>query len=181
MPPPMPPKGVNDELQAFLDWNKSQVAGGYTIANLFVRQEQFATEMRGALAGHSDQIRGLNARVSDGETDREFVHSRLDHHGAAIIAIKRRVRQGADDEEMDTGQFDLAAIQRRIAEQEKKRADSDRAKADDQVWWKRSIIMWVVGCLGVVATTLLTVLVTLAIANSRPPSAERPSPVLSRP
>lgn len=182
--PPSPPKNVNDELQAFLAWNKAQVNEGYTIANLFLRQEQLATELRVMVQGQNTQLHNLNARVSDGEVEREQIHARLDHHGAAIIAIKRRVRNGNDDEEMDTGQFDLAAIQRRVAEQERKRADSERAQADNQVWWKRSIIMWVVGGFGVVATALFTVLVTLAIANSRPaPPPEHPSalPTAARP
>jgi hypothetical protein len=167
MPPP-PPSKINDELQAFLAWNQQQVAEGYTIANVMLAQKQFEGEIRGIVSGLKTQILSVNGRVSDLETDRESVHTRLDHHGAAIIAIKRRVRHGADDDEMDTGQFDLKAIQTRLAEQEKKRAESERVRSDDQVWWKRSIIMWLVGGFGVVAVTLLSVLITMAIANSTP-------------
>ncbi len=157
---------VDDDLKQFLDWNAQQKREGYTIANLMLRQDQFFGEVRRMVNGQQEQIRHLNGRVASVESDNTDIHEILDQHGAAIVAIKRRVRQGPHDEEMDTGVHQLAAIQERLAEQERKRRDSERVKHEEQVWWKRSIIGWVAGAVGVVITSLLTVLITLAIANS---------------
>ncbi len=173
---------VDDEVQQFLQWNAQQAREGYTIANLMLRQEQFFTEVRRLSTSQGEQIRGLNGRVSAIESDNIDIHGLLDQHGAAIVAIKRRVRQGPHDQEMDTGVHQLAAIQERLAEQERKRRDSERVRAEDVVWWKRSIIGWVAGAVGVVITSLVTVLITLAVANSRPaPPPQTPPPAAMAP
>lgn len=163
--PPSPPTYEND-VKEFLTWNANQAREGYTIANMMTRQEFFFGEVTRTLNGFRDQISHLNGRTSDLESDNENIHSRLDHHGAAIIAIKRRVRLGPQDQEMDTGVHELAAIQQRLAEQEKKRSESERVKAEDVVWWKRTIIQAAFGALAFIATTVFTVLVTLALTKS---------------
>ena len=171
-------KRVDDDLKQFLEWNAMQAREGYTIANMMARQEQFFTEMRRVVNGQGEQIRHLNGRVSEVETDNKDLRLIVDEHTVAIGAIKRRVRNGPHDEEMDTGVHQLAAIQARLAEQEQKRRDSERIKAEDVVWWKRSIIGWVAGAMGVVITSLLTVLITLAIANS---AGRQPPPIAPAP
>lgn len=170
-------KRVDDDLQQFLQWTQQQAREGYTIANLMLKQEQFQGEIRRAVSGLGGQITHLNGRVSAIETDNKDLRVVLDEHGAALVAIKRRVRHGPHDEEMDTGVHQITAIQQRLAEQERKRNESERVKAEDSVWWKRSIIMWVVGGLGFLVTTVLTVLVTIAIANSTTPRTVMPVPV----
>lgn len=169
-------KRVDDDLKQFLQWTQQQASEGYTIANLMLRQEQFMGEIRRSVTGLGGQITHLNGRVSTVETDNKDLRGVLDEHGAAIVAIKRRVRHGPHDEEMDTGIHQIAAIQQRLAEQERKRNESERVKAEDSVWWKRSIIMWIVGGLGFLATTVLTVIITIAIANSASPRS-MPAPV----
>ena len=171
-------KRVDDDLKQFLQWTQQQAREGYTIANLMLRQEQFQGEIRRSVAGLGGQITHLNGRLAAVETDNKDLRVVLDEHGAALVAIKRRVRHGPHDEEMDTGVHQISAIQQRLAEQERKRNESERVKAEDSVWWKRSVIMWVVGGFGFVATTVLTVLVTIAIANSTSPrSVPAPAPV----
>lgn len=172
-------KRVDDDLKQFLEWNAMQAREGYTIANMMARQEQFFTEMRRVVNGQGEQIRHLNGRVAEVETDHKDLRLIVDEHTVAIGAIKRRVRNGPQDQEMDTGVHQLAAIQARLAEQEQKRKDSERVKAEDQVWWKRTIILWVAGILGVVATSLLTVLVTMAIAGSASARQAPPSTLTS--
>lgn len=169
-------KRIDDDLQQFLDWTQQQAREGYTIANVMLRQEQFMTEIRRTVNGMSGQIVHLNGRLAEVETDQQELRNVVDAHGAAIVAIKRRVRHGPHDEEMDTGVHQLTAIQLRLAEQERKRNESERVKAEDSVWWKRSVIMWVVGGLGFVLTTVFTVLVTIAIANSTSPRVTPPTP-----
>ena len=176
-------KRVDDDLKQFLAWKAEEHREGYTIANMMLRQEQFMGEVRRAITGQADQIRNLNGRVAAVEVDSKDIRLIVDEHTVAIGAIKRRVRNGPHDEEMDTGVHQLAAIQARLAEQEQKRRDSERAKAEEVVWWKRSIIGWVAGAIGVVITSLLTVLITLAIANStrNPAPAPRYLPAPSPP
>lgn len=141
-------------------------------------QEHFMGEVQRLVHGHGEQIRHLNGRIAEVETDNSDIHAQLDAQGMAIVAIKRRVRTGPQDDEMDTGVHQLAAIQHRLAEQEQRRKDSERVKHEEQTWWKRSVIGWVAGGIGVIITSLVTVLITLAIANSRPlPPAPPPSQV----
>ena len=167
---------VDDDLQAFLEWTAQQNRDGYTIANVMLRQEQFMSEVRRGLTGQGEQIRHLNGRVAVTEAEVKDLRTTTDEHGAALVAVKRRLRTGPQDEEMDTGVHQLAAIQARLAEQEQKRRDSERVKAEEQAWWKRSIIGWVAGAVGVIITSLVTVLITLAIANSAPRNIPPQSP-----
>lgn len=168
-------KRVDNDLQQFLEWNAAQTREGYTIANLMLRQDAFFHEVRRNIKGHDHQIHHLNGRVADVENGGKDLQRIVDEHTVAIRAIKRRIRAGSQDDEMDTGVHQLEALQERLAVQEQKRRDSERVKADEQVWWKRTIIMWVAGILGVVATSLLTVLVTMAITNA-PARAPAPAP-----
>lgn len=173
-------KRVDDDLKQFLEWNAMQAREGYTIANLMARQEQFFGEIRSAIKGHGEQIRHLNGRVAEVESENKDIRLIVDEHTVTLSAIKRRVRNGPNDEEMDTGVHQLAAIQARLAEQEQKRRDSERVRAENVVWWKRSIIGWVAVGFGFIATQLITVLITMAIANSTgrqpPPFTPAPAP-----
>jgi hypothetical protein len=183
---------VDDEVKQFLDWSAQQAREGYTIANLMLKQEQFMGEVRRAqehfmadvsrlIHGQNDQIRHLNGRVSAVETDNHDIRATVDAHGMALVAIKRRVRTGPHDDEMDTGVHQLAAIQQRLADQEQKRRDSERVKNEEQTWWKRSIIGWVAVGFGFIATQLITVLITMAIANSTGAGHQPPPPLAPAP
>lgn len=168
-------KRVDDDIEQFLQWHSNQAREGYTIANLMLQQEQFRTEVRRFMSGVAGQVTHLNERVSQVETNHDELRDIVDEHTVSLQAIKRRVRNGPNDSEMDTGVHQIAAIQARLAEQEQKRRDSERVQAENVVWWKRSIIGWVAGAVGVIITSLLTVLITLAVANSRPlPPAPAP-------
>lgn len=154
---------LDRELKAYLEAEKRSKRDGYTIANVLMRVDALVRT-----------VNGVNLRVSALEADRDDVHDRLDtqaatltKHAASIVTIKRRIRRDANDEEMDTGQYDLDEIKRELASIRQKKADSERAKAEDVVWWKRSIIMWVVGGFAFIATTTITILVTLAIVGKR--------------
>ena len=160
---------LDADLQAFLAFNTEQQRAGFTIANVLVAQNNLQTAMR-----------HLGARVAEHDTRLSEHDERLDEHGAAIVTIKRRLRQDSHDDEMDTGNFDVAAVKRELAEAKQKRLDSERAKADDHTWWKRSVIMWIVGALGVIVTTLLTVLVTLAISGAGATKITLPGTILPR-
>jgi hypothetical protein len=154
---------LDEDLRAYLAHDRAEKAKGHTIANLQMAVYQFDVAMR-----------KVQARTDAHELTLADHESRLDQHGMAIVALKRRNRQGPHDEEMSTGQFDVAAIQRQVAEQERQRRESMMAKAAESAWWKRSIITWVVGGIGVVAMSLLTALVTLAIANHNEPRPAAP-------
>ena len=188
MPPP-PDQRVDNEIEQFLAWSASQAREGYTIANLMLRQEQFFIEMRSRANAQDSKIHGqdtkfhnLNGRVSELENSRDELYGIVGEHGTALVAVKRRIRTGPHDQEMDTGVHQLVAIQQRLAEQERKRSESERVRAEDVVWWKRTIIQVVFGIIAWVTATALTVLITLAIAgnnsaakptaNSAPPSSQ---------
>lgn len=154
---------LDRELKEYLEGEKRSRREGYTIANVLVQ-----------VAALGRSVNGMNLRLSALEADRDDVHDRLDtqaatltRHAASIVAIKRRVRRDDNDEEMDTGQYDLEEIKRELASIRQKKADSERAKAEDVVWWKRSIIMWVIGGFAFIATTTITILVTLAIIGRK--------------
>lgn len=146
-------------LRDFLEEDRRAKAEGHTIANVRLEVHELAKGLR-----------GVNARVAAIEVDHDDIHDTLDLYGAKITSvtsdvakIKRRLRRDGDDEEMDTGRFDVEEIKRELAETRKRRADSERAKKDEIVWWKRSLITWTLGVLGFVATTAVTILITLAI------------------
>ncbi len=167
---------AQEELEAFLRWHDQQQRGGYTIANVLSRQEHFHGEMRRTVGGLVDQIRHLNGRVASAENEIIDLRTGFDEHTSALVAIKRRIRNGPHDEEMDTGVHNLAALQARLAEQEKARDKETRAKEEEQTWWKRSVIMWLVGGLGFIAATTITILLTLAIVGASTPKAMPSAP-----
>ncbi len=163
----MPDPELDAQLRAFLEHNSRDQRNGNTIAN--VRSEMHQLQV---------SFRGMNGRVSSLETNLEEVNSRLDNHGASIVVLKRHARKnGADDDrdELDTGNYDLESIRREVERARARESLRVRAETENVVWWKRSIIMWVVGSLGVIAVTLFTALVTLAIANATAPQHAAPA------
>ncbi len=157
------PKKAEAPLQEFLDWHANQRAQGFTTANVLASMHELQRSMR-----------HLGGRVAQLEEREDAQDERLDSHGAAIVIIKRRLRQDANDDEMDTGQFDVAAVKRELEEAKQRRLDSERVKAEDQTWWKRSVIMWVVGAFAFVATTTVSILITLAIVGASAPKPAAP-------
>lgn len=153
---------LNRKLQAFLKSFEDDKRNNNTIANVRLEIHQFQSRMKRA-----------ESKIESLMQDRENIHERieghdfrLDAHGTALIQIKRRLRTDEHDAEMTTGNFDISAIQREIEENRQKRLNSERAKAEETQWWKRTIIMWVAAALGFVAVTTITILITMAIANS---------------
>lgn len=163
---------LDRQLQEFLAASQAEREQGHTIANLRVEMHQFKIGLR-TLEGTVLSQGGLLSHMRERQ---ERMHERQDHQGAAIVIIKRRLRDGEDDDEMDTGQFDVAAVRHELEEQRRRRLDSERVKADDHTWWKRTLILWVVGALGALALITLSALVTLAVsgASSKAPSSLRP-------
>lgn len=159
---------LDARLSEYLDDANAQKSRGHTIANLSMGVFQLGIEVRNALArlaGAEALLGKHGAHLARHDDEIGEVRERLDEHGHAIRQLKRRNRQGPDDEEMQTGQFDVAAIKRQVDEQERQRRESLRARAEDRVWWKRTIVMWAAGGIGAVALTLLSILLTLAVTR----------------
>ena len=153
---------LDERLERFLKSFDEDKERGYTIANLYMEVKQFKNEQQ----RHRARLEYLDSRI-DEHTDRINGHDeRLDAHGNALIHIKRRLRTDEHDKEMTTGNFDLAAIQREVEDQKIKRMNSERAKAEETIWWKRQIILWIMAGFGFIAVTTITILITLAIAAS---------------
>lgn len=172
----MSSEDIDRQLEAYLREEEKARRKGYTIENVLLQQQALA-----------NSIKGINARVSGLEADRDVVHDTLDNHGAQlvkaaaeILTIKRRVRTGPEDEEMSTGRFNVEEIQRELSEMKKRKADSERAKAEEIVWWRRSLIGWGIGVLAFVATTALTILITMAVINSHSAPPPSPAPALQK-
>ena len=162
----MPDPDLDEQLRQFLRSTTNDRREGNTLANVRAELHQIQLVQR-----------GLSGRVAGHDAELEEVHNRLDHHGAALVVVKRRLRSGEHDEEMDTGRYDLGAIRREVEAARARESKRVQAETDQIVWWKRSIIMWVVGGLGAVSLALMVALVTLAIAsasNSRQPSTSEP-------
>jgi hypothetical protein len=158
---------MDEQLKAYLDWKNLERREGFTIANVMAKFHQFEVAQR----QHGARLDGHDARFEAYDARFDVHEERLDRHGAAIVIIKRRLRTSDDDDDMDTGQFSVADVRRELEEAKRRRLESDRAKAEDQTWWKRSVIMWVVGGLGFIAATTITILMTLAIVGASTPKA----------
>lgn len=168
------PESSKEQLDAslaeYLSQQSDDKKNGYTIAGLYLKFHEFARTLK----VHTHDIEGLKAREVVRDERVEEAHDRLDAHRQAIVVVKRRLRHSGGesvpsefDEEMDTGSFDIAAIKREVDEQRSKRLMSERARAEDTQWWKRTIIMWLAGGLGFVAVTAITILLTMAISGHK--------------
>lgn len=157
---------LDADLRAYLDEQKRAKGEGHTIQSLRLEVHENSRLTRNAMG----MIHGMNARIAVLESNHGELQSlteehgtKLVHHAAELVTIKRRLREGDDDQEMATGRFDVEEIKRELEEVKKRRLESERVRAEEVVWWKRSIIMWVVGALAFVATSTITVLITMAI------------------
>ncbi len=166
LPPPLCPyeadpdkETLNRRLEAFLEAFEKDRASEISLANLTMEVKQYHSRLARVEAAQRHSILDHQALVErvDGHDER------LDSHGGAIILLKRRVRTGDDDKEMQTGKFDLQGIQREVEEQKAKRLHSERVKAEQLQWWHRQIFLWAGGGVGAICIVLLTVLITLAI------------------
>ncbi len=158
---------LDKTLSEFLDDHVKDKRKGYTLANLFAEMNEYRKEQTRLVRRVTD------LEESSGERDErtEEAHDRLDAHRGAIVAVKRHLRHVAPkdnaefDEEMDTGKFDVVAIEREVRDLRARRINSDRVKAEEITWWKRNIISLVIGVLGFVAATAITVLITIAVRS----------------
>lgn len=156
---------------------------GFTVAGLYMQMHEVLRGFK-SLARRYDELSDRQDR-SDEQSDElrgriDEAHNRLDMHRSAIVILKRARQVPASEVEpgrgsrpeiefshveLDTGSFDIAAIQREVQEQKLKRLNSERVKADEHVWWKRTLIMWLGGSIGFVVVTAVTILITLALAK----------------
>lgn len=147
MPPSNPKieRNVTELLKEYLGKKEEEEAKGITLANLFIMLNQQNVDLKQAKS--TLILHGL----------------RLDRHGQEIRGLKHKVHHlegspegGFDD--VDTGQYQVADLQRLLAEnastkqaaalalaQTKAFEERDRENA---TWWKRSAISWVAGGIG---------------------------------
>lgn len=133
---------INDMLREYLHEQQQNSADGFTLPNLFLRfneMERKQREDRATLVQH-----GL----------------RLDRHGQDIRGIKRALReQNIYDDglgDVDTGQFRVEELLRAAAEQKARNEAEDRARKDSVIWWKRSLISWIVAGFGALVLAVLS-------------------------
>lgn len=164
---------LDSTLQEFLSQQGEDKRLGYTMANLHAQMHEFLRTVH----GHTREIAGLKSREEEHIERVEQAHDRLDAHRNAIVGVKRHLRHlpatstvrsesEFDKDELNTGNFDIAALTREVNEQRSKRLNSERVKAEEITWWKRNLISLVLGVVGVVATALFSILITLAIAGA---------------
>lgn len=161
---------LDADLRDYLAEQKRARVEGNTISSLRLEVHESTRLVRSAMG----IIHGMNARLSAVEINlRDLTESneehgaKLVHHAAEIVTIKRRLRRDPEDEEMATGRFDVKEIQREVQELQAKRMVSERARADEVIWWKRTIVLWIAGILAFVATSTITILITMAIAGKK--------------
>ncbi len=180
------PAAERDKLLVeFLSQQSEDKKQGYTIANVLIRVQKYhdevkvlrreVSDLRDAQKVHAEEDREVHERI---EERVEQAHERLDAHRGAIVAVKRRIRRSPDthdgefDTEMDTGTFDLAALQQR----DKRSSNSDRVKAleaaeagrkDDATWWKRHAITVLSTIIASLVLSACAVMATLAVQGAR--------------
>ena len=180
-----PKTDLDKSLAQYLSEQSEEKRKGFTLANLFIRIESY--ERR--LAKNERRVEALEERIEEHEERVEEAHSRLDAHRIAIVSVKRHLKQqpcaGTAEEfreQMDTGSFDLIAIQREV---EEKRATagkpslSERVRALDAAenerkesatWWKRHAITVVTGIAAGLALMILTAILTAAVTQATRPT-----------
>jgi hypothetical protein len=159
------PDWLNAELESYLQDMKTAKERGDTIKNL-------RAEIRIAIITFQTSLKAVMGEVaqlaSNHEQTNRFVEElavMVRAHNKLITTLRRRAKTGPDDVEMSTGSFNVAELQRELELSRTRRLESDRVKADEHTWWKRTIILWVVGGSGAVVLIALSALVTLAITH----------------
>jgi len=176
---------LDETLEEFLDQQSQDKRMGYTIAGLHAQMHEFLRIQ----TRQGRDIEGLKEKDAELEENHNALEKRVDAHRVAIVSVKRVLKkhrpEQADDEfdvDMDTGSFDLATIKRKVEEQEEKRKESERVKADNATWFKRHIITISLGAVGAVFLALLTLVIQLAAAGAKQQLQIAPNPVTtSRP
>lgn len=154
---------VEDSLHEFLQWTERERREGYTIANVLLAMDVLAKQSREAIKTLDTKVERQRAEC---QSAMEGVKERLDEHQTRILRITRRVRTGTHDFEMDTGNFDLVDIQKEMAAQRSKRADSERVKQENAVWWKRTFVLWIAALLATFLVAVATYVTSLAISGA---------------
>ena len=165
------PKSKLDEtLSEFLDQQSQDKRNGYTIAGLHAQMHEFLRIQ----TKQGREIESLKEKDAELEEKHGDLEKRVDAHRVAIVSVKRVLKKQKPDhtdsefdQEMDTGSFDLATIKRDVEEQKKKRAESERVKADNATWFKRHIITISLAAVGAVFLALLTLVIQLAAAGAK--------------
>lgn len=169
----MTDKDLDKTLAEFLSQQSEDKRQGYTIAGIYIQMHEFIRQqkvmgkdirnLKEADEAHDIHFEEQDAKIEEHE-------NRLDAHRTAIISVKRILRQqpqvnGSEEfhNEMDTGTFDIAAIQRKLNEQEKKRMESERVKAENATWFKRHLITISSTALGTIIVAAISILYQLLV------------------
>jgi hypothetical protein len=137
-------RNVTELLKDYLDKREDEEAKGITLANLMHLVQQ--TQQDNKQLKSTVILHGL----------------RLDRHGQEIRGVKAILRQkGIHDDgvaEVDTGQYQIADLQRLLAESHaaKEKAtlainmqrEADERERENAQWWRRSTVTWVMGGIG---------------------------------
>ncbi len=146
---------LDDRLKSFLDDAHREKTAGFTLANLALKVEGLSAHLAVVLPT-LDALKATDKRLEGliGTHD-----TRLDRHGREIKSLKKQLEY---EGEPDTGSYELASIQREVEKQRAERDAERRANQDEVVWWKRQIVSWIVGAIGVIALQILAALITLS-------------------
>lgn len=135
----------DQQLTKFLDEAARDRAKGLTLANVLV------------------ELKSISARQKEDRSEIGHLRVRVDRHGREIKALKGIAKY---DGELDTGQHDVAEIQREVELQLMRKRVAEHEKNDGEiVWWKRSIVQWIVGAIAFCIVQAITVLIALAITK----------------
>lgn len=158
---------VDELLKTFLDENATNRAKGFTLANLFIKLERWQSELDQV----KEELKTLReaqeeyAKIVDEHDDRLTAHRKQ-----IVIGMRdRRERNNASfsGDELDTGQFDVVAIQREVQDLKQRRMNSERIREEKSTWWKRHFITVITGALVSAFGVVLVVILTLAVAGAK--------------
>ena len=115
---------IDARLKAFLDEKEHEKAEGYTAANILLEVKQLALTV--------DEI----------VTEQRVQRQRSDRHGRNIAAIKQHIDMSPDSA-LDSGLHVVEDLKKELAR-----------KNEESLWWKRSVVKWIVAGVAWVATTI---------------------------
>jgi hypothetical protein len=180
-------KPQDNSVEGFLKWSAEERVKGYTLARLFTRLDSWERRTKALESwkdNHEESHVELEERV-------EQAHDRLDTHRQFAVDARRREKKRHASEpefthdEMDTGTFDMVAIQRAAEDRGHKRRDSERVRnleaaenerKDSSTWLKRHIITVVTSIITALVASLIATIIALAVVGAKQPL---PQPIIT--
>lgn len=127
---------LDKQLKEYLDNAQREREGGYTLEGLYREVADFKCVQN-----------ERNRQFDELAAEHKALRLRVDRHGRDIRDLKAHV-YNRDAEEFDTGVHQVDDLKRHLAAREAELAETRKAKADEESWWKRKKVEWTAAAIG---------------------------------